>query len=207
MGMTTGGGGGGVKADINVTPLVDVVLVLLIIFMVVTPMLQRGKDVRLPKAAQKEQQEGQSADPLILSMTPDKKMYLENDAYDEPNLEAALKTIPLVGQACAIGDARKFVSALLVLDPDTSAVWAKANSKEGTSLAELARDPDVLAAVQSGIDEVNKQFAQVEQIKKFTLIGEEWLPDSDVLTPTSKLKRRGVHARYAAEIEEMYAGA
>jgi fatty-acyl-CoA synthase len=122
------------------------------------------------------------------------------------NLEAALKTIPLVGQACAIGDARKFVSALLVLDPDTSAVWAKANSKEGTSLVELARDPDVLATVQSGIDEVNKQFAQVEQIKKFTLIGEEWLPDSDVLTPTSKLKRRGVHARYAAEIEEMYAG-
>jgi long-chain acyl-CoA synthetase len=123
------------------------------------------------------------------------------------NLEAALKTIPLVGQACAIGDARKFVSALLVLDPDTSTAWAKANGKEGMSLVEMARDPDVLATVQSGIDEVNRQFAQVEQIKKFTLIGEEWLPDSDVLTPTSKLKRRGVHARYAAEIEEMYAGA
>ena len=49
------------------------------------------------------------------------------------------------------------------------------------------------------------QFAQVEQIKKFTLVGEEWLPDSDVLTPTSKLKRRGVNARYADEIEAMYA--
>ena len=121
------------------------------------------------------------------------------------NLEAALKTIPLVGQACAIGDNRKFVSALLVLDPDTTAVWAKANAKEAMPLAELARDPDVVAEVQAGVDHVNQQFAQVEQIKRFTLIGEEWLPDSDVLTPTSKLKRRGVHAHYAAQIEEMYA--
>jgi long-chain acyl-CoA synthetase len=120
------------------------------------------------------------------------------------NLEAALKTIQLVGQACAIGDSRKFVSALLVLDPETTAVWAKSNGKEGSSLVELARDSDVLTAVQAGVDEINRQFAQVEQIKKFTLIGEEWLPDSDVLTPTSKLKRRGVHARYAVEIETMY---
>ena len=59
--------------------------------------------------------------------------------------------------------------------------------------------------MQRGVDEVNAQFAQVEQIKKFTLVGEEWLPDSDVLTPTSKLKRRGVNARYAEQIEAMYA--
>jgi long-chain acyl-CoA synthetase len=122
------------------------------------------------------------------------------------NLEAALKTIPLVGQAAAIGDNRKFCSAILVLDPEATAVWARSNGREGVSLAELAADPDVVAEVQAGVDEVNKQFAQVEQIKKFTLVGEEWLPDSDMLTPTSKLKRRGVNARYADEIEAMYAG-
>ena len=122
------------------------------------------------------------------------------------NLEAALKTIPLIGQAAAIGDGRKFVSAILVLDPEATAVWAKAKGKEGQSLAELSIDPDVLSEVQAGIDEVNEQFAQVEQIKKFTLVGEEWMPDSDLLTPTSKLKRRGVNARYDAEIEAMYAG-
>lgn len=122
------------------------------------------------------------------------------------NLEAALKTIPLIGQAAAIGDARKFCSAILVLDPEAAAVWARSNGREGASLVELAADPDVIAEVQAGVDEVNKQFAQVEQIKKFTLVGEEWLPDSDMLTPTSKLKRRGVNARYAAEIEAMYAG-
>jgi long-subunit acyl-CoA synthetase (AMP-forming) len=121
------------------------------------------------------------------------------------NLEAELKAISLIGQAAAIGDNRKFVSALLVLDPETAAVWARQHGKEGRSLPELAADPDVLAEVQRGVDEANTHFAQVEQIKRFTLIGEEWLPDSDVLTPTSKLKRRGVHARYAAQIEAMYA--
>jgi long-chain acyl-CoA synthetase len=120
------------------------------------------------------------------------------------NLEASLKMIPLVGQACAIGDARKFCSALLVLDSEAAVVWARQNGKENMSLADLANDEDVIAAVQAGVDEINEQFAQVEQIKKFVLLGEEWLPDSDVLTPTSKLKRRGIHAKYKTEIESMY---
>jgi long-chain acyl-CoA synthetase len=123
------------------------------------------------------------------------------------NLETALKTIPLIGQACAIGDGRKFIAALLVLDPETAAVWAKAHGKEGISLTELAGDPDLIAEIQAGVDEVNQRFAQVEQIKKFTLLGEEWLPDSEMLTPTLKLKRRGVHVRYASQIEELYTGA
>ncbi len=121
------------------------------------------------------------------------------------NLEASLKMIPLIGQAAAIGDNRKFVSALLVLDPESCAVWAAAHGKPGATPGELAADPDVIAEVQAGVDEMNLQFAQVEQIKRFVLLGEEWLPDSDVLTPTSKLKRRGVNVRYAAEIEAMYA--
>jgi len=121
------------------------------------------------------------------------------------NLEAALKTIPLVGQAAAIGDARKFISAILVLDPEAAAVWAAAHGRQSASIAELSADPEVIAEVQAGIDEINQQFAQVEQIKKFTLVGEEWMPDSDMLTPTSKLKRRGVNARYADDIEAMYA--
>jgi len=120
------------------------------------------------------------------------------------NLEAELKTIPLIGQAAAIGDNRKFVSAILVLDPEAAPVWAEANGKGGMSLTELAADPDVIAAVQEGVDAANEKFARVEQIKRFTLVGEEWLPDSEMLTPTSKLKRRGVNSRYAVEIETMY---
>ena len=121
------------------------------------------------------------------------------------NLESALKTIPLVGQAAAIGDNRKFCSAILVLDPEAAAVWARSHGRPEATLADLAADPALQSEVQEGVDTVNLQFAQVEQIKRFTLIGEEWLPDSDVLTPTSKLKRRGVRARYAAQIEAMYA--
>src|SRR5262249_10885052 len=85
----TAGGSKGIKNEINVTPLVDVVLVLLIIFMVITPMLQRGKDVHLPKAnnPEKEQKEG---DPLIVSITTDKKIWIVANSVDEANLEAKL---------------------------------------------------------------------------------------------------------------------
>ena len=122
------------------------------------------------------------------------------------NLEAAMKTIPLIGQAAAVGDGRKFVSAILVLDPEAAPVWAKAHDKDSLTASELTADPDVLAEVQAGIERINAQFAQVEQIKKFTLVAEEWMPDSDMLTPTSKLKRRGVNSRYADDIEAMYEG-
>ena len=92
MGMAVGGSQGGPKSDINVTPLVDVVLVLLIIFMVVTPMLQRGKSVTLPKAAKVEdEKQGNDPDPIILSITTDKKMFVEQDEYDAAGLEAKLK--------------------------------------------------------------------------------------------------------------------
>ncbi|HEX9051297.1 MAG TPA: biopolymer transporter ExbD [Anaeromyxobacter sp.] len=86
----TAGGKGGIKSDINVTPLVDVVLVLLIIFMVVTPMLQRGKDVVLPRSHVIDKDPGQG-DPLILSVTADKKVWVDKDAFDDAALEQKLR--------------------------------------------------------------------------------------------------------------------
>ncbi|HEX2574743.1 MAG TPA: AMP-dependent synthetase/ligase [Aquihabitans sp.] len=121
------------------------------------------------------------------------------------NLEAALKMIPLVGQAAAIGDQRPFVSALVVLDPDTAPVWAKQQGIEFETLQDLADHPDVVAEVERGLKEVMAGFNNAEQVKKVKVLGEEWLPDSELLTPTSKLKRRGVNATFAAEIEELYA--
>ena len=121
------------------------------------------------------------------------------------NLEAALKSIPLIGQAAVIGDQRPFMSALLVLDPDAAPAWARAHGVEYSSLAELAEHPDVLAEVEAGVKEANARFSQVEQIKKWKLLGSEWLPDSEELTPTMKLKRRGINTKYAAEIEAIYA--
>ncbi len=120
------------------------------------------------------------------------------------NLEAALKMIPLVGQAAAIGDQRPFVSALVVLDPDTAPAWAAQQGIEG-SLEELAQNSDVVAEIERQLVEVMEPFNNAERVKKVKVIGEEWLPDSEMLTPTSKLKRRGVHARYQDEIESLYA--
>ncbi len=120
------------------------------------------------------------------------------------NLESALRAVPLIGSACAIGDGRKYVTALVTLDPDAAASWASQHDRQGASLAELALDPDVVAEVAKGVATVNRQFAQAERIKAFTIVGEEWSPSSDVMTPTSKLKRRGIVARYAVNIDAMY---
>jgi len=121
------------------------------------------------------------------------------------NLEAALKNIPLVGQAAAIGDNRPFVSALVVLDPEVAPVWAAQHGIEGKSLAQLADDPAVIAEVNAGLEHVMGQFNHAERVKKLKVLGEEWMPDSEILTPTSKLKRRGINSTFAAEIEALYA--
>lgn len=120
------------------------------------------------------------------------------------NLEAALKLIPIVGQAAAIGDNRPFVSALLALDPEVAPAWATNQGIEFEDLADLATKSEVVDAVHTGLEQVMSEFNNAERVKKVHIIGEEWLPDSDVLTPTSKLKRRGIHARYEVEIEALY---
>jgi len=123
------------------------------------------------------------------------------------NLEAELKMIPLVGQACAIGEQRPFMSALVVLDPDAAASWATAHGLSGddATMAALAENPDVVAEIEAGLVEVMAGFNNAEAVKKVKILGEEWLPDSELLTPTSKLKRRGILATFADEIEALYA--
>ena len=121
------------------------------------------------------------------------------------NIEAAIKTAsPLIGQACAIGDARSYNTALIVLDPDFAPAWAAKQGIEVGSLEGLATEESVIAAVQAGIDEANDKLARVEQIKKFTIVKGDWAPGGDELTPTMKLKRKPIGEKYEAEIESMY---
>ena len=104
------------------------------------------------------------------------------------NIEATIKSAgSVIGCVCAIGDARPYNVALLTLDPDVAAT---------------VDDPQAELAAQ--IDRANAKLARVEQIKRFTVLP-EWLPGGDELTPTMKLKRKPIAAKYAAEIEALYA--
>jgi long-subunit acyl-CoA synthetase (AMP-forming) len=121
------------------------------------------------------------------------------------NIEAAIKSSsPLIAQACCIGDRRPYNTVLIVLDADFAPAWAAQNGIEGSSLEQLAGDERVRAAVQQGVDAANETLARVEQIKRFTIVPGDWLPGSDELTPTMKLKRKPIAEKYAETIEAMY---
>jgi long-chain acyl-CoA synthetase len=121
------------------------------------------------------------------------------------NLEAALKTVVPIGQACAVGDGRRFVSALVVLDPEVAPGWFRERGIEAASLAGLAADPRTLDELQRAVDEVMLRFSTAERVRRIAVLGDEWLPDGDELTPTSKLKRRGILTKYSEQIESLYA--
>jgi long-chain acyl-CoA synthetase len=121
------------------------------------------------------------------------------------NLEAALKSHPLIGQACVVGDGRPFLAALIVLDPEVARAWT-AGRDVGDDLAALAGDARLRAEIEHAVATVNASVARAEQIKRFCVLHEDWEADSDVLTPTMKLRRRGVAARYADEIDGLYTG-
>ncbi len=120
------------------------------------------------------------------------------------NLEAALKAQPLIGQACVVGDGEPYIAALLVLDPDVAPAWAASHTITGSSLAELAEDPAVVSEIEREVETANERFSHAEAVRTFRVLGAEWLPDSEELTPTMKLKRRGIAAKYAREIAELY---
>ena len=119
-------------------------------------------------------------------------------------IESLLVAHPLIGQALAFGDLRPYVVALLTLDGEVAPAWAKAHGVEAASLAELAADPVVLAAVGEAVSAANERLARVQQVKRWRLLPVEWTADTEELTPTLKLKRRIVHAKYADDIDGLY---
>ena len=121
-------------------------------------------------------------------------------------MEAKLKEASLVSQACVVGQGRPFVVALLVLDPEGARTFAGREGLHGLTLADLARHPAVLAAVERDVAIANDRFPRAEQVRAFRLLAEEWPIDSELLTATAKLKRRGLLAHFQAVIEELYAG-
>ena len=119
-------------------------------------------------------------------------------------IEDYVKPHTLVGQICVVGDGKKFLSALIVLDGDGGAEkWAEENGVE-YNIRDMSKNSKVVEAIQKQIDEANSKVARVQQIKKFTLLENEWTDSSGELTPTLKLKRNVIAERYKNEIESMY---
>jgi len=122
------------------------------------------------------------------------------------NIETAVQAAsPLIGQAVVIGDRRPFIVALIALDPDTAAVFAAREGATDTSPAALAANPAIRAAVEAAVRTANHTLSRVEQIKRYTIVPAFWEPGGDELTPTMKLKRRPIAAKYAEIIGSMYA--
>jgi long-chain acyl-CoA synthetase len=123
------------------------------------------------------------------------------------NIEAELKSgSPLIGQAVCFGDARPYNVAILVLDAEAVPAFAAAHGVDGSDLTTFSQDPAVLAEVADGVARANAKLSRIEQIKRWKLLAQEWLPAGDELTPTSKLRRKPIAAKYAADIEALYAG-
>ncbi|HYA51896.1 MAG TPA: long-chain fatty acid--CoA ligase, partial [Streptosporangiaceae bacterium] len=122
------------------------------------------------------------------------------------NIEAAiLPASPLIAQVVAIGDRRPHVVALIVLDPGTAAAFAVHHGATDTSAAALAAQPAIRAAIETAVNTGNSKLSRVEQIKRFTILPAFWEPGGEEITPTMKLKRRPIAAKYAELIDSMYA--
>lgn len=114
-------------------------------------------------------------------------------------VENTLKEHPLIGQALAYGDGRSYLVALLVLDPETFPVWAQAQG-----IPADPRDPAVRKEIEQAVAAANERLNSTEQIKRFTILGEEWGPETGELTPSLKLRRRVITERYRTDIDRLY---
>jgi long-chain acyl-CoA synthetase len=122
------------------------------------------------------------------------------------NIERAiLAACPMIGAMVTIGDGRPYNTALMVFDADSVTPYAAQRGLADASPAALASDPGVIAQIAAGVAAGNTRLSRVEQIKRFRVLPALWEPGGDEMTLTMKLKRRPVAAKYAAEIEELYA--
>jgi long-chain acyl-CoA synthetase len=122
------------------------------------------------------------------------------------NIEEKLKSADaLVGQAICIGDGRPYNVALLVLDPDAAGACARELGIGDGARELLVAHEAVRRRIERSVEQANARLSRVEQIKRYAVLSDEWLPGGDELTPTMKLKRKPIAAKYAATIEQLYA--
>jgi long-chain acyl-CoA synthetase len=120
------------------------------------------------------------------------------------NIENLLKGIPWVSQALVIGDRRPYLVALITLDEEELAKWARDGGLNG-DVADLTQRDDVRKVVDEAVEKVNDDLAHFEQVRRFEILPRDFSADENEVTPTLKLKRRTVEEHFAPQIDKLYA--
>ncbi len=120
-------------------------------------------------------------------------------------LEDRLRAHPLISQCMVVGDNQPFIAALVTIDQDALKTWVVANKKEGASLADLTTDPDLVAVIQTAVDEANKAVSRAESIRKFRILPTDFTIAGGHLTAKLSLKRHVIGKEFAADIAALFA--
>jgi long-chain acyl-CoA synthetase len=119
-------------------------------------------------------------------------------------LEDRLRAHPLVSQCMVVGDNQPFIAALVTVDPDALKLWVANNKKDGASIADLVNDPDLIAVIQTAVDDANKAVSKAESIRKFTILPTDFTIAGGHLTAKLSVKRHVVAKEFAKEIEALF---
>jgi len=119
-------------------------------------------------------------------------------------LEDRLRSHPLVSQCMVVGDNQPFIAALVTIDPDALKAWVTNNKKDGASINDLINDPDLIAVVQTAVDEANKAVSKAESIRKFTILPVDFTIAGGHLTAKLSVKRHVVAKEFAQEIDALF---
>ncbi|KWT60354.1 long-chain fatty acid--CoA ligase [Streptomyces albus subsp. albus] len=120
-------------------------------------------------------------------------------------IEDRIRAHALIAECMVVGDGRPFVGALVTLDEEFLPRWAAENGRPaGQGVAELSRDPELLAAVQRAVDDGNAAVSKAESVRKFRILPTQFTEESGHVTPSLKLKRNVVAKDFAEEIEAIY---
>lgn len=121
-------------------------------------------------------------------------------------IENKLKFSPYINDAVIIGDKRKYVTCLIMIDEDNVVKYAQDNKIQFSTYRDLTQHPEIIRFIQAEVDKVNETIARVEQIKKFTILPKKLYEEDGEVTPTMKVKRKYVNETFSDLIEAMYKG-
>jgi long-chain acyl-CoA synthetase len=119
-------------------------------------------------------------------------------------IENLLKFSPYINDAVVIGDGRKYLTAMIVIDEENVTKYAQDNKVQFTTFASLTRSEEVLKLIQEEVNKVNSQMARVENIRKFRILDKKLYTEDGEVTPTMKVKRNAINEQYRDLIESMY---